>query len=242
MKAAVDEKAPLTAAEKKSSPKAFNIIKGKTPIQEAATKVREAAKRFGPAQKSAADEWIKMVTLGTEATAVTSGFRESLLAQKVTLFGECILSEDGTPSDCEQLEQALSALSEAIELRDVEPTPAPVAAAPAGSLSVDSWYDGGMRLDGAVVPTKAAKTAAFAPPTAAYVADPPSAEDAAKALMAALRGATQGRDARTKSSINAVEKAIAGATAAGVDAEKLRVAQEVVDAKGKVPAGAARFW
>ena len=63
--------------------------------------------------------------------------RLSLLSQKITLFGECLLSEDGTPSDCEQLESALGALSEAIEL----------------TKPVTSWYDEGIRLKGMVVPT-----------------------------------------------------------------------------------------
>ena len=50
----------------------------------------EAAAKFGPEQKDAANDWIKMVVLGTDAGKVTAGFRESLLAQKITLFGECL--------------------------------------------------------------------------------------------------------------------------------------------------------
>ena len=134
------------ALEDTSEPDAFAVLTAKTPIQEAATKVREAASKFGTEQKDAADAWIKMVVLGTDAKTVTPGFRESLLAQKITLFGECLLSEDGTPSDCEQLEGAITALSEAIEL----------------TKPVESWYDSGLRLEGAVVegsvvPTKEAR-------------------------------------------------------------------------------------
>merc|ERR1719247_865674 len=129
MKAAVEAKSSAAPAEKKSK-KGFKLPGGPSELQAAATKVREAATRFGPSQKAAANDWIKMVTLGTEAGAVTSGFRESLLAQKITLFGECLLSEDGSPSDCQQLEQALAELQEAIEL----------------TKPVESWYDAGVRL------------------------------------------------------------------------------------------------
>ena len=76
--------------------------------QTAATKVRDAATRFGPSQKDAANAWIKQVTAGTTAEAVSPAYRDDLLTQKITLFGECLLSEDGTPSDCELLEQALT--------------------------------------------------------------------------------------------------------------------------------------
>ena len=39
---------------------------------------------------------------------------------QVALFGECVLSEDSTPSNCQQLEQALSELQEAIETCQVD--------------------------------------------------------------------------------------------------------------------------
>ena len=135
MKIAVEERTP-------SEPMA--VLTAKTPIQEAATAVRQAAMQFGPEQTDAANAWIKQVVLGVESKAVTAGFRESLLEQKITLFGECLLSEDGTPSDCEQLEIALAALQESIEL----------------SKGVVSWYDEGVRINtesetvvGSVVPT-----------------------------------------------------------------------------------------
>ena len=134
MKAAVEDDTPKDP---------IAILTATTPLQEAATKVRAAAEAFGPEQKDAANEWIKMVILGTDASGVTPGFRESLLAQKITLFGECLLSEDGSPSDCQLLEQALAELQEAIEL----------------TKPVESWYDAGKRLEpatpleGKVVPT-----------------------------------------------------------------------------------------
>ena len=63
-------------------------------LQKAADKVRDAATRFGPSQKSAANEWIKAVTAGTDAAAVSPGFRDNLLTQKITLFGECTSGTD----------------------------------------------------------------------------------------------------------------------------------------------------
>lgn len=44
----------------------------------------------------------------------------TLLEEQITLFGECVLSEDSTPSNCQQLEQALSELQEAIETCQVD--------------------------------------------------------------------------------------------------------------------------
>jgi len=100
-------------AERKDAPKPegfdFNFATGATPIQEAATKLRGAATLFGPEQKSAADAWIKKITSGS-VTSVTG-----LLEEQVTLFGECVLSEGSTPSNCQQLESALLELQLAVE-------------------------------------------------------------------------------------------------------------------------------
>ena len=49
--------AEATGAKKKG----FKLVLGPTEIQNAATKVRKAATSFGPAQKEAADSWIKKV-------------------------------------------------------------------------------------------------------------------------------------------------------------------------------------
>ena len=87
---------------------------GQTPIQEAATKLRSTATLFGPEQKAAADAWIKKMTSG----AVRDG--SGLLEEQVALFGECVLSEDSTPSNCQQLEQALADLQSAIETCKVD--------------------------------------------------------------------------------------------------------------------------
>ena len=92
----------------------FEFVMGQTPIQEAATKLRSTATLFGPEQKAAADAWIKKMTSG----AVRDG--SGLLEEQVALFGECVLSEDSTPSNCQQLEQALADLQSAIETCNVD--------------------------------------------------------------------------------------------------------------------------
>mmetsp|Transcript_73983 Transcript_73983/g.123556 ORF Transcript_73983/g.123556 Transcript_73983/m.123556 type:complete len:346 (+) Transcript_73983:25-1062(+) len=100
-------------AERKNSPRSaefdWAFMTGATPIQLAATKLRECATLFGPEQKAAADVWIKKITLGK----VSSG--AGLLEEQVMLFGECVLSEGSTPSNCQKLEQALGELQLAIE-------------------------------------------------------------------------------------------------------------------------------
>eukprot|EP00964_Phaeocystis_antarctica_P118915 scaffold82642_cov30-Phaeocystis_antarctica.AAC.2 len=42
------------------------------------------------------------------------------LSAQVALFGECVLSEDSTPSNCQKLEEALSELQQAIETCSVD--------------------------------------------------------------------------------------------------------------------------
>ena len=92
----------------------FSFVTGQTPIQEAATKLRSAATLFGPEQKEAADAWIKKITSGQ----VSSG--AGLLEEQVVLFGECVLSEGSTPSNCQQLEEALTELQAAIDTCNVD--------------------------------------------------------------------------------------------------------------------------
>ena len=108
----------LTAsvADRKATPKdeEFKLIIGPTPIQEAATKLRTAATSFGPEQKAAADAWIKKLTSGQE----TNGL--GLLEEQVALFGECVLSEDSTPSNCQALEEALAGLQAAIDTCSID--------------------------------------------------------------------------------------------------------------------------
>merc|ERR1740138_832985 len=153
MKAAV---AARSAAPTETKKKGFKLNLGPSELQAAATKVRDAATRFGPTQKEAANAWIKQVTVGTSSTSVTSDFRDDLLTKKISLFGECYLSEDGTPSDCEQLEKALTELQEAIEFCDIASAAAEEACRAAevvAQLNADfeagkpvSWYDRGVRL------------------------------------------------------------------------------------------------
>jgi hypothetical protein len=45
-----------------------------------------------------ADAWIKKAAGGDVADAGCT-----LLEEQITLFGECVLSEDGTPGNCELL-------------------------------------------------------------------------------------------------------------------------------------------
>ena len=42
----------------------------------------------------------------------SSASGNELLGQQVALFGECLLSEDGTPTKCEELDAALTQLQE----------------------------------------------------------------------------------------------------------------------------------
>lgn len=133
--------AVCTRKEEKAAGKkaGFVLNFGATPIQAAATKVRAAASKFGPEQKKAADAWIAKVAAGD----IDDG--SGLLEQQVMLFGECLLSEDGTPSNCEQLNDALDQLQAAIEGKTGSTEATSVAAPPT--------------LVGKVTPTKQAKPA-----------------------------------------------------------------------------------
>merc|ERR1712224_748698 len=82
---------------------------------------RSAASKFGPEQKKAADAWIKRVASGKEADV------PSLLEAQISLFGECLLSEDGSPSKCQKLEEALNELQEVLEASG-KATPKPAGA------------------------------------------------------------------------------------------------------------------
>jgi len=116
--------AMVSAVEKRSSssfykegilkPSSLTLQFGPTAVQSAATKLRKAAAKFGPEQKAVADAWIKKAAGGD--TADTSG----LLEEQITLFGECVLSEDGTPSNCQLLEEALASFQETLETCNIE--------------------------------------------------------------------------------------------------------------------------
>jgi len=246
MKGAVVAKA--AAAE--TSKKGFKLNLGPSELQVAATKVRDAATRFGPSQKEAANAWIKQVTTGMSTEGgVASEFREDLLTQKITLFGECLLSEDGSPSDCEKLDKALTEFQEAIEFCEVATAAAEEACRAAEvikQLNDDfeagktvSWYDRGVRLEpappAAPAPVAAAAVAApaTAPKAAAAAAAPAPPSEAEFALMMALRAASV--NVGVTSNIVRLENAIAAAESSGVDAEKMRVAREALGNKGKAP-------
>jgi len=102
--------------EKRAKPSAagfFEFKLGATPIENAAAKVRAAATSFGPEQKEAADAWIKKVAGGQQLAA------SSLLEEQILLFGECVLSEGSTQSNCEELEQALEEMQAALDSTNI---------------------------------------------------------------------------------------------------------------------------
>ena len=95
-------------------PSALSLQFGPTAVQTAANKLRSAASKFGPEQKAVADAWIKKAAGGDVADAGCT-----LLEEQITLFGECVLSEDGTPSNCQLLTEALESFQEALETCDI---------------------------------------------------------------------------------------------------------------------------
>ena len=111
----------VTAVEKRSSspffkdgilrPSSFGVAIAPTAVQKAATKLRNAAAKFGPEQKAVADAWIKKAARGDLSDAAGS----ALLEEQITLFGECVLSEDGTPNNSQLLTEALESFQDALE-------------------------------------------------------------------------------------------------------------------------------
>lgn len=75
--------------------------------------MRKAAKKFGPEQQAAADAWINKLMAGELSNGVEAS--AALLEEEILLFGECVLSEEGTASNCEMLEQALEELQAALD-------------------------------------------------------------------------------------------------------------------------------
>jgi hypothetical protein len=110
----------LAAVEaKQSKPRApvFAFQLGAEPIQAAATKVMAAARQFGPEQEEAADTWVKKV-LGGELVRSPEAMT-ALLEEQIMLYGECMLSEDGTTSHCQELEEALTEFEAALSACDI---------------------------------------------------------------------------------------------------------------------------
>ena len=69
-------------------------------VEAAASSLRRAAAKFGPAQREAADEWLAKTMAG-------GGFSSAaLLQQKVLLFEQCTINDDGS-SNCLALDEAL---------------------------------------------------------------------------------------------------------------------------------------
>jgi hypothetical protein len=108
LEAALDELTELAVARQAagldSPTSAKNPFTAKSdPMQKAQARVLEAAAKFGPEQQKYAEEWLQQ-TAG-EMKVNGSG---SLLGASVDLFGDCVLSEDGSPSKCEEMAFALS--------------------------------------------------------------------------------------------------------------------------------------
>lgn len=86
---------------------------GPSKVQKAATAVRSAAAKFGPAQQKQANDWLERALKGDMST-------ESLIEQQLILFGECELSPEGSssPNKCVAMSKALDAFR--VSLGDVE--------------------------------------------------------------------------------------------------------------------------
>ena len=109
----------------------FDAMFNADPVQKAVARVKKAAAAFGPEQKKAADEWIQK----TMSRQISDG-GASLLNEQVLLFGECMLSEDGTPSKCETLQSALSEMQEVMSAAAINSFLSdPVNAKPEASLT-----------------------------------------------------------------------------------------------------------
>ena len=83
-------------------------------MQTAASKLRSAAAKFGTEQKAAADAWIKKAASGDVSDAGCT------LQEQIVLFGECVLSEDGTPTNCQLLTEALEEFQASLEGCDIQ--------------------------------------------------------------------------------------------------------------------------
>lgn len=101
LQAALDAKGGKAVSKKLTLSEMF----AGNPLQDAAKKVTDAAGKFGPEQRGAALEYVKKALDGE---TVSDG--SELLERRILLFGECLLSEDGTTSKCEELEEALRGL------------------------------------------------------------------------------------------------------------------------------------
>jgi len=83
-------------------------------FERAGSRLKAAAGKFGPEQTKAAAMWIRQTRSG-EATKADA----SLLEQQVALFGECLVEDgEGGSKKCKDLQEALSALLEALDAED----------------------------------------------------------------------------------------------------------------------------
>jgi len=66
------------------------------------------------------------------------------------LFGECVLSEASTPSNCQELESALAELQEAIEVCDISSPSGPYADCSPDEVAAEIEAEVGAEADAAV--------------------------------------------------------------------------------------------
>jgi len=116
----------------------FSLNFAPSKVDQATDQLVKAAAKFGPQQVKAAKQW------AADASGKGTADEADLLQQEIFLFGECLLSEDGSPTKCQELESAIVALQEVMGT----PEPEPVA-----------------KVTGVVAPTGAAFGQAIAPAT-----------------------------------------------------------------------------
>ena len=121
-------RSPIAGTMGRASPKAISVMAAPKKldisnfpeadskrVSAAVAKVKTAAAAFGPAQRDAANVWLEKTLAGQQ------GFSSAdLWSQKVLLFEECLIEDDGS-STCQKLEEALATLQDAM----VAPSDAP---------------------------------------------------------------------------------------------------------------------
>jgi len=87
-------------------------IFGQSKLDRASARVLKAASKFGPEQEKIAQLWVDEVRRSGEEVNPLA-----LLEQQTSLFGECLLDEDGGSSRCDELNEALGALQLCLGVR-----------------------------------------------------------------------------------------------------------------------------
>lgn len=96
---------------------------GENQLDRAGARLLKAAAKFGPKRQKVAADWIKKTRYDRNKSrrkaakggkTVPLAKSESLLAEQLKLFGECLLDESGSNMKCIELEDALTALRAAL--------------------------------------------------------------------------------------------------------------------------------